>query len=193
MKILEQLMSIKSTILLPILILISTFALSPINAAEAPSSMEYQGTKLMLNGQGTRVKFFMKVYDTSLYLGSQSSDAEEILDSDEAMAIRLDVTSTMVTIDAMKDALSEGLVKSTGNNTGPITEEIEQLISTFTGDVTDSDFFEFIYMPDAGTNVLKNSTYIDTIPGIEFKKAFFGIWLSKNPIQKNLKKAMLGG
>ncbi|MDB9938835.1 chalcone isomerase family protein [Candidatus Thioglobus sp.] len=186
-------MSIKSTILLPILILISIFALSPINAAEAPSSMEYQGTKLKLNGQGTRVKFFMKVYDTSLYLGSASSDAEEILDSDEAMAVRLDVTSTMVTIDAMKDALSEGLVKSTGNNTGPITEEIEQLISTFTGDVTDSDFFEFIYMPDAGTNVLKNSTYIDTIPGIEFKKAFFGIWLSKNPIQKNLKKAMLGG
>ena len=64
-------MTIKSTILLPLLILISTFALSPINAAEAPSSMEYQGTKLMLNGQGTRVKFFMKVYDTSLYLGSQ--------------------------------------------------------------------------------------------------------------------------
>ena len=186
-------MTIKSTILLPILILIGMFTLSPINAAEAPSSMEYQGAKLMLNGQGTRVKFFMKVYDTSLYLGSASSNAEEILDSDEAMAIRLDVTSTMVTIDAMKDALNEGLVKSTGNNTGPITEEIEQLISTFTGDVTDSDFFEFIYMPDTGTNVLKNSTYIDTIPGIEFKKAFFGIWLSKNPIQKNLKKAMLGG
>ena len=186
-------MTIQPKILLPLLILISTFILSPINAAEAPSSMEYQGAKLMLNGQGTRVKFFMKVYDTSLYLGSQSSDAEEILSSNEAMAIRLDVTSTMVTTDAMKDALNTGLVKSTGDNTARIAEEIEQLISTFTGDVTDSDFFEFIYMPDAGTNVLKNSTYIDTIPGIEFKKAFFGIWLSKNPIQKNLKKAMLGG
>ena len=186
-------MVIKSKILLPLLILISTFTLSPINAAEAPSSMEYQGTKLMLNGQGTRVKFFMKVYDTSLYLVSQSSNAEEILNSNDAMAIRLDVTSTMVTTDAMKDALNSGLDKSTGNNTGPITEEIEQLISTFNSDVTDSDFFEFIYMPDEGTNVLKNSTYIDTIPGIEFKKAFFGIWLSKNPIQKNLKKAMLGG
>ena len=186
-------MPIKSKILLPLLILISAFALSPINAEEAPSSMEYQGTMLMLNGQGTRVKFFMKVYDTSLYLGSQSSNAEEILNSNEAMAIRMDVTSTMVTTDAMKDALNTGLVKSTGDNIAPITEEIEQLISTFTGDVTDSDFFEFIYMPDAGTNVLKNSTYIDTIPGIEFKKAFFGIWLSKNPIQKNLKQAMLGG
>jgi hypothetical protein len=186
-------MAIKSTILLPILILISIFTLSPINAAEAPSSMEYQGTKLMLNGQGTRVKFFMKVYDTSLYLGSQSSNAEGILNSNEAMAIRMDVTSTMVTTDAMKDALNSGLVKSTGNNTAPIAEEINQLISTFDSNVTDSDFFEFIYMPDAGINVLKNSTYIDTIPGIEFKKAFFGIWLSKNPIQKNLKKAMLGG
>ena len=186
-------MTIKVKILLPLLILISAFIFSPINAAEAPRSMEYQGTKLMLNGQGTRVKFFMKVYDTSLYLGSQSSNAEEILNSDEAMAIRLDVTSTMVTTDAMKDALNSGLVKSTGNNIGPISKEIEQLISTFNSDVSDSDFFEFIYMPDAGTNVLKNSTYIDTIPGIEFKKAFFGIWLSKNPIQKNLKKAMLGG
>ena len=40
-------------------------------------------------------------------------------------------------------------------------------------------------MPDAGTNVLKNSEYIDTTLGFEFKKAFFGIWLSNNPIQKN--------
>ena len=186
-------MTIKSEVLLPLLILISTFILSPINASEAPRSMEYQGTKLMLNGQGTRVKFFMKVYDTSLYLGSQSSNAEEILNSNEAMAIRLDVTSTMVTTDAMKDALNSGLVKSTGNNTSPLTAEINQLISTFNSDVTDSDFFEFIYIPGAGINVLKNSAYIDTIPGIEFKKAFFGIWLSNNPIQKNLKKAMLGG
>ena len=186
-------MTIKAKVLLPLLILISTFVLSPINAAEAPSSMEYQGTKLMLNGQGTRVKFFMKVYDTSLYLSSQSSNAEEILNSNEAMAIRMDVTSTMVTTDAMKDALNSGLVKSTGNNTGPLSAEINQLISAFNSDVTDSDFFEFIYMPDRGINVLKNSIYIDTVPGIEFKKAFFGIWLSKNPIQKNLKKAMLGG
>jgi hypothetical protein len=147
----------------------------------------------MLNGQGTRVKFFMKVYNTSLYLDSQSSNAEEILNSNEAMAIRLDVTSTIVTSDAMKDALNSGLVKSTKNNIGPITEDIEQLITIFNTDVTDSDFFEFIYMPDSGTNVLKNSTYIDTVPGIKFKKALFGIWLSKNPIQKNLKKAMLGG
>jgi hypothetical protein len=26
--------------------------------------------------------------------------------------------------------------------------------------------------------------YLDTIPDIEFKKAFFGIWISNNPMDK---------
>jgi hypothetical protein len=175
-----------------LLLLLGTLSLTPIYAADIPSTMEYQGTKLMLNGHGPRVKMFMKVYENSLYLLSSSSNAEEIMNKDAVMAIRIDVTSSLVTVDAMKKALNEGLEKSTGNNTGPITKEINQLTSTFNSDVAKGDFYEFIYLPGAGTNVLKNSEYIDTIPGIEFKKAFFGIWISNNPIQKNLKKAMLG-
>ena len=186
-------MTIKLKILLPLVILINTLGLSPINAAEAPKSMEYQGVELILNGQGTRVTYFMKVYNTSLYLLSLNSNSEEILEADEAMAIRLDVTSTLVTTKAMLDALNAGLIKSTGNNTDPISNEINQLSNSFSSDVSDGDFFEFIYIPDSGTNVIKNSSYIDTISGIEFKKALFGIWLSNDPIQKNLKKAMLGG
>jgi len=178
--------------LLPLLLIfISAFSITTINAAEIPNTMEYQGAKLMLNGHGPRVKMFMKVYENSLYLESASSNAEEIMNKDAAMAIRIDVTSSLVTVDAMKKALKEGLEKSTGNNTGPIMKEINQLTSTFNSDVSTGDFYEFIYLPDAGTNVVKNSEYIDTIPGIDFKKAFFGIWISNNPIQKNLKKAML--
>jgi hypothetical protein len=174
------------------LFLLATLSVTPIYAVEIPNSMEYQGVKLMLNGHGPRVKMFMKVYENSLYLEAANSNAEEIMSKDAAMAIRIDVTSSLVTVDAMKKALNEGLVKSTGNNTGPILKEIDQLTSTFNSDVSTGDFYEFIYLPDSGTNVVKNSEYIDTIPGIEFKKAFFGIWISNNPIQKNLKKAMLG-
>ena len=64
-------MTINSKKILPLLLIfLSIFLLNPINAAEIPSAMEYKGTKLILNGQGTRVKFFMKVYDSSLYLVS---------------------------------------------------------------------------------------------------------------------------
>ncbi len=175
-----------------LILLGSSLSLSINAAVEVPEAMEYQETKLTLNGHGSRVKMFMKVYENSLYLLSPSSNAEEIMNKNEAMAIRIDVTSSLVTVDAMTNALIEGLEKSTDNNTGPIMQEINQLTSTFNSDVSTGDVYEFIYLTGTGTDVLKNSVFIDTIPGIEFKKAFFGIWLSDNPIQKNLKKAMLG-
>ena len=179
--------------LLPLALLsFGFFSLAPLHAAEPPSEIEYQGAKLTLNGYGTRVKFFMKVYAGSLYLEASSSNAEEILNSDAPMSIRIDVLSSLVTPDAMKTALNEGLEKSTGNNTGPIMKEINQLNSSLKSEVGAGDFYEFTYLPDSGIHVLKNSNYIDTIPGINFKKAFFGIFLSSNPIQKSLKKAMLG-
>ena len=169
------------------------FLTSPSYGAGAPVQIEYKGNTITKNGQGTRIIFFMKVYEGSLYLKTKSSNAEEIINMDSPMAIRIDVTSTMVTADAMKKALSEGLKKSTGNNTDPISKEIIQLSSSFDGAVSSGDNYEFIYLPSLGTHVLKNSELEQLIKGMDFKKAFFGIFLSDNPIQKNLKKAMLGG
>ena len=169
------------------------FLSSPSFGADAPGQIEYQGNTITKNGQGTRIIFFMKVYEGSLYLETKNSNAEEIVNMDAPMAIRIDVTSTIVTADAMKKALGEGLEKSTGNNTGAISKEIIQLSSSFDSDVSSGDYYEFIYLPNLGTHVVKNSELVELIKGMDFKKAFFGIFLSDNPIQKNLKKAMLGG
>ncbi|MDB4822255.1 chalcone isomerase family protein, partial [Candidatus Pseudothioglobus singularis] len=155
--------------------------------------IEYQGSTMIKNGQGTRIIFFMKVYEGSLYLEMKSANAQDIINLDAPMAIRIDVSSQMVTADAMKKALSEGLEKSTGNNTDSIMKEINQLSSSFDTAVSTGDYYEFIYLPELGTHVLKNSELVELIKGINFKKAFFGIFLSDNPVQKNLKKAMLGG
>ena len=174
-------------------ITIGIFSVSTISAGEPPEAIEFEGSTLMLNGTGTRVVFFMKVYEGSLYLKNKNSDADEIINSNKPMALRIDVTSEMVTADAMKKALSEGLEKSTNKNTGHILDEIEQLSSTFNSAVASGDFYEFIFIPEIGTHVLKNNELVELIPGFDFKKAFFGIFLSNNPIQKNLKKAMLGG
>lgn len=173
-------------------ITIGICSVSMISASEPPEAIEFEGSTLMLNGKGTRVIFFMKVYEGSLYLETKNSDADEIINNSSPMALRIDVISEMVTADAMKKALSDGLEKSTNNNTGPILNEIEQLSASFNSAVTSGDFFEFIYIPKIGTHVLKNNELVELIPGLDFKKAFFGIFLSNNPIQKNLKKAMLG-
>jgi len=174
-------------------LLIGIFSVSIVVADEIPNSIDFEGNNLILNGQGTRVIFFMKVYKGSLYLENKNTDADEIINSNTSMALRIDVTSEMVTADAMKKALSEGLIKSTNNNISHISDEIEQLSSSFNSAVASGDFYEFIFVPKIGTHVLKNNELVELIPGFDFKKAFFGIFLSNNPIQKNLKKAMLGG
>ena len=172
-------------------VVLSIFLTTSIFGATSPDQIEYQGNSLTKNGQGTRIIFFMKVYEGSLYLETKSANAPDIINLDAPMAIRIDVSSQMVTADAMKKALSEGLEKSTGNNTDSIIKEINQLSSSFDTAVSTGDYYEFIYLPELGTHVLKNSVLVELIKGIDFKKAFFGIFLSDNPIQKNLKKAML--
>ena len=175
------------------LILFSAGSLTSIQAAnELPELMEYQNTKLTLNGQGTRVMFFMKIYESGLYLNSANSNSGEVINDNSAMGIRLDVLSSMLTAEAMKKAINEGFVKSTKDNTQPINDQITQFMATFHQAIEVGDVYEFIYQPGNGVDVLRNSEFLDTIAGLEFKKAFFGIWLSDNPVQKSLKKAMLG-
>ena len=98
----------------------------------------------------------------------------------------------MLTSEAMKKAIKEGFVKSTKNNTEPIADQINQFMANLHQAIEVGDVYEFIYLPESGLDVLRNSELLDTIAGLEFKKAFFGIWLSDNPVQKSLKKAMLG-
>ena len=175
------------------LILFSAGSLTSTQAAnELPESMEYENTTLILNGQGTRMMFFVKIYESGLYLDSANNNAEEVINENSAMGIRLDVISSMLTADAMKKAINEGFVKSTKDNTQPINDQINQFMATLHQTIEVGDVYEFIYMPESGVDVLRNSELLDTIVGLEFKKAFFGIWLSDNPVQKSLKKAMLG-
>ena len=176
-----------------LLILFSAGSLTSTQAAvELPELMEYQDTKLTLNGQGTRVMFFVKIYESGLYLNLVNSNAEEVINENSAMGIRLDVISSMLTAEAMKKAIDEGFVKSTKDNTQPIADEISLFMATLHQAIEVGDVYEFIYIPESGIDVLRNSELLDTIEGLEFKKAFFGIWLSDDPVQKSLKKDMLG-
>ena len=179
---------------IPILLIFicSSLSLSTQADVELPKSMNYEGVELNLNGQGTRTMFFVKIYESGLYLDSANSNGEEVTNQDSAMAIRLEVISSMLTADSMKKAIDEGFVKSTNDNTQPITDQISQFMATLDDAVAVNDVFEFVYLPGSGVDVIRNSEHLDTIAGLDFKKAFFGIWLSDNPIQKSLKKAMLG-
>ena len=156
------------------------------------NTLNFGNSELILNGGGIRKKaMVLKLYSGGLYLGEKSKDAASIINADETMAIRLVITSSFVSSEAMQGAVNEGFEASTGGNTSPIAAEITKFISFFNDEIVEEDMFDITYQ-DTGVVVYKNNKELGTIPGLNFKKALFGIWLGNGPADDKLKKGMLG-
>jgi len=156
-----------------------------------PDTMKAGDTDLVFNGGGKRTKFMMKVYAVGLYLKQKSSDADAIMNADEPMAIRLQITSGLVTPDKMKSAIDEGFENATGGNVAPIQAKVDAFTAIFK-DLSNGTVYNFIYVPGKGVEVYKGDNLSSVIQGLDFKKALFGIWLGKKPAQNHLKALMLG-
>jgi hypothetical protein len=90
-------------------------------------------------------------------------------------------------------SLQEGLAQATNGKPESIASETEQLQRALHEEVKKNDVFDFVYVPAKGLHVVKNGKVQGVIPGLAFKKALFGIWLSDAPVDKDLRQAMLKG
>ena len=163
-----------------------------VSGVNIPETLKAGKTTLVLNGAGVREKFFVDVYVSALYLKKKSTNAAAILNGNEVMAVRLHITSGLITGDKMSEATNEGFEKSTGGKTAPLRSRIDRFIAVFKAGIKKNDYYDIIYFPGQGIKVYKNGVYKTTTKGLDMKKALFGIWIGPRPPQKNLKKHMLG-
>lgn len=159
---------------------------------ELPHEIKANNINLVLNGAGIREILWWDLYVGGLYLQNKNSDNKIIVNADETMAVKMHVTSSMITIDRMKEAIRQGFEKSTKGNLTPVAKRIDDIITTFGTEIKIGDVFELIYHPEEGVNIYKNDQFAKTIYGLDFKIALFGIWLSNDPVDNNLKNALLG-
>ncbi len=148
---------------------------------------------LLLNGAGVRTKTLVQIYESGLYLLKPTKDAQGVLAADELMAIRVRITSGFVSRASLVSSLEEGLARSSKGNPDAFKREMEHLQQMLRDEVKRNDVYDFVYVPTKGLNVLKNGKVQGVIPGMEFKQAFYGIWLSDTPVDKDLRQAMLSG
>ncbi len=167
-------------------------ASNKIAGVKVEDSLKTANQELMLNGAGIRSKMFIKLYVGMLYLEEKSNDADAIMTADKDMAIKLEIISGMITSEKMVASTREGFEKSTKGKTEAIKVEIDAFNACFSEKIEKGDVFEMVYAKGGAITVFKNGTLKDTISGLPFKKALFGIWLSSNPADKGLKKGMLG-
>jgi hypothetical protein len=164
----------------------------PAGAAELPARLKVGDLTLVQNGWGARSKSLLQLYVAGLYLPQKSGQAEDIVAADAPMALRIEITSIFVSQESLLEALNDGFQNSTRGNTAPIQKEMAAFRRCFADKISKGDRFDIVYVPATGVTVSKNGAHKGVIPGLAFKQAVFGIWLSDKPADANLKQALLG-
>ena len=132
------------------------------------------------------------MYACGLYIIKKSNDENAIINNDEHTAIKIQIISSLITSKKMVAAVEEGFEKSTNGKTKDLRKRIDQFKEVFSKEeIKKGDIYDIIYVPKKGTVIFKNGKIMPIIEGLDFKTALFGIWLGKDPADKDLKEALL--
>ncbi|MHA7836555.1 MAG: chalcone isomerase family protein [bacterium] len=72
-----------------------------------------------------------------------------------------------------------------------LRERLDRLHSLYR-DVEAGDRYRLTYLPGRGTTLTYNGEALGTIPGADFARAYFGIWLGPEPLNESFRDQILG-
>lgn len=153
------------------------------------------GKEMVANGTGTRTKLGMTMYHATLYVPQELKGGgdQQIIDADQPMSIQISIVSGMITKDKFVDAVSEGFDNVKGQGYQVDKNAYLGLYNNVT--IQKGDVFSHHYA-NGSTSIVYSSggknTTLGSIKGLQFKRAFWAIYLGANPAQKSLKNGMLG-
>ena len=150
------------------------------------------GKTLQLNGAGVRKKFFFKIYIGALYLPVRDQSANSIIDDAGPNRVLMHFLYDEVSKKKLTGGWIDGFKANHDDRVlGPLATRIRQFTELFT-DARKGDRVWIDYLPEKGTRVTVNGEIQGIIPGADFNQALLRIWLGKEPVTDDLKRAMLG-
>ena len=155
-----------------------------------PDSSSVGGKTLALNGLGLRSKLFIKIYVGGLYLESKSADPAAILAADTPKKLVMHFLYAPSKAQ-MTDAFHEGFEGNAPTYFAQHRAEADRFLAAVDG-VGKGEEMTVTYVPATGTTLAIRGKDLVTIPGAEFMRAVFAIWLGPKPPTADLKKGLLG-
>jgi hypothetical protein len=157
-------------------------------------SAQVGNATLQLNGAGVRTRVIVDVYVAALYLGKKAGSAEEVLADAGNKRIALHMLYGMSSgklLDAFKSALEANLSAA---ELSALDAQLKKFYALFAAlsYVNNGDLILIDYVPATGTKVTINGVERGVVEGAEVNRALLKIWLGENPVQKDLKKELLG-
>lgn len=156
------------------------------------SNLNAMPSNLVLNGEGVREKFFVDIFHMSLFLQEKKSDPKVIINADDTMNLQLKIVSSLINTTTMQEGILDCFKNEAEGDLAIIKPEIDKFLSIFKEEIGKNDVYDFTYVPGIGTQVYRNSELKETIPGLDFKKAFFSIWVGKKTDHSKLRDGLLG-
>jgi hypothetical protein len=146
---------------------------------------------LVLNGTGLRTAtiFHVKVYVAGLYLPSRTSSPSEIIEAQVPKRLDLVFVRDVGRGDIVQ-AFDEGFAK-TGRVTAAMHGRI-QLLEQWVPAMKRGERLSFRYQPGRGLEVVAPGGPRGIVPGDDFSRAFFAIFVGPHPPNEELKQGLLG-
>jgi len=164
-----------------------------VNGVKIDEKISVAGQPLVLNGAGARVKLMIELYVVSLYLPQRTKDVSAVF-ARAPRRIQLNMLQSapaeeIITaiLDTMKDNNTPAEIAAVKKQTDQLVSLIRPFKEVKKRDVITLDFV------DGATLLGWNGKARGRIPGEAFNRALTKIWLGDQPVQGELKQALLGG
>lgn len=174
------------------LLFLPTFAFASIdiNGARFAASVDARGQRLDLQGAGLlRYMVFIKAYAGALYT-NEVVPLTQIL-GPVAKHLVLEYFHPISKEDfakATRKKIADNITAAEGQN---LTTRIDQLAGLYR-DVEPGDRYALTHVPGEGVHLTLNGEWLGLVPGDDFARAAFAIWLGAHPIDKNFRNQLLG-
>jgi hypothetical protein len=158
-------------------------------AEKMPQTLNIQGHRLPLCGQGLlEWAGFLDIYTAAFYLDAEALERWPGIKGRAALEILYDYGFKASELAEGADAiLKKQLSPEALSSLETQTESLHRAYR----DVKPGDRYRLSYIPEIGSRLELNGELLVTVPGEEFASAYFGIWLGDRGIDSELAEELL--
>jgi len=153
-----------------------------------PPYADVHGKQLPLRSSGNKDWWIFSLYDAAIYVDENIPPNQYLEAVPKKIILRY---RRSISKEDFIEAAEYNLARNPDNDLGTLRERIDQIHSLYQ-DVEKGDEYALVYSPEKGTDLLLNGEYVGSIPGDDFARAYFGIWLSEYVVCRKLRWQLLG-
>jgi hypothetical protein len=167
-----------------------------VQGVKLEDTIEMQGSRLQLNGAGTRFKAIFKVYVAGLYLGKKATTPDEVVNQPGPKRLAVTMLRTIDSKELGKlltRGMEDNMDKAAMSKLIPGLIRMGEMFAAQKPLVA-GDQFMIEWVPGVGSVItVKGVVQGEPFKEAEFFKALMLIWLGPVPADNLLKDALLGG